>query len=125
VLASVKEALAVAPSSRVVNLVAVWDSGGGGVLTPISHGAFERARLAGVDWSHEATRILVDVAPDSALEVKGVAPCSRSRSSRPASHTCVTASGRSPSTSASGSTLVAADRPVRVTRIRRRRRLPG
>ena len=41
------------------------------MLTPISHGAFERERLAGVDWSHEATRILIDVAPDSALEVKG------------------------------------------------------
>jgi hypothetical protein len=70
-LATVKEALAVAPPAQIVNLVAVWDTAGDRVLTPIFYASFERQRLAPVDWSGDANDIFRDVAPDAALEVKG------------------------------------------------------
>jgi hypothetical protein len=71
VLATAKEAFAAAPAVRSINLVAVWDTDGDHVLTPIFYGAFGRARLARVDWTREAGETLVDVAPDGVLEVKG------------------------------------------------------
>jgi hypothetical protein len=71
VLATVKEVFAAAPPVRAVNLVAVWDDAGDGVLTPIFYGAFSPERLARVDWSRDAHDILVDVAPESVLEVTG------------------------------------------------------
>lgn len=71
VVATIKEALAVAPSVRVINLVGVWDTDGDHVLTPIFYGAFDRGRLARVDWSRDANRILLDTASDRAFEITG------------------------------------------------------
>jgi hypothetical protein len=56
---------------QVVNGVGGWDDAGERVLTPIFYSAFGRAQLAPVDWARDANRILLDVTPDSVLEVSG------------------------------------------------------
>jgi hypothetical protein len=40
-------------------------------LTPIFYGMFERKRLESVGWSQDAHTVLLDVAPQSVLEVTG------------------------------------------------------
>jgi len=63
-------------------------------LTPIFYGMFERKRLESVGWSQDAHTVLLDVAPQSVLEVTGRTMQPRPLSS-PASPSCDRASRRS------------------------------